>query len=141
MKEVNDDFYTPSKWLVIIIIIFIIAVGLFGCKPQMIYVPVESVKTEWRDKIQRDSIHLHDSILIKMKGDTVFIEKYRYLYRDKLIRDSIFKTDSIQVPYPVEVEVEKEVNRPSSFQSFQVWCGRILLLSILGWLGFRYLKK
>ena len=97
------------------------------------------IKTEYKDRIQRDSIHLYDSVLVKMKGDTVWLEKYKYLYRDKFVRDSIFKTDSIQVPYPVEVE--KEVNRLTSFQSFQVWCGRILLLLIIGYFGFRYLRQ
>lgn len=70
------------------------------------YVPVETIKvdTTYINKLQRDSIYLLDSVYIKEKGDTVFIEKYKYLYRDKLVRDTqyIAKTDSIQVPYPVE---------------------------------------
>jgi hypothetical protein len=47
-----------------------------------------------------------DSVYVKEKGDTVLIEKYKYLYRDKLVRDTMYisKTDSIQVPYPVEKE-------------------------------------
>nr|DAH02475.1 MAG TPA: hypothetical protein [Caudoviricetes sp.]DAV03536.1 MAG TPA: hypothetical protein [Caudoviricetes sp.] len=70
------------------------------------YVPVETIKvdTTYINKLQRDSIYLLDSVYIKEKGDTVFIEKYKYLYRDKLVRDTLYiaKTDSIQVPYPVE---------------------------------------
>lgn len=47
-----------------------------------------------------------DSVYVKEKGDTVLIEKYKYLYRDKLVRDTMYisKVDSIQVPYPVEKE-------------------------------------
>ncbi|MFV0332139.1 MAG: hypothetical protein ACK5KL_20305 [Dysgonomonas sp.] len=122
------------------IFIPILLLFLFGsCKTNTVYVPVETVKVEYRDKVLRDSVHLYDSVLIKMKGDTVWLEKFRYLYRDKLVRDSIFKVDSISVPYPV-VEYQ-EVNRLSSFQSFQIWCGRILLLFIIGYLCFKWIKR
>ncbi len=129
---------------IIIIIVGLLLFLLFtSCKSKTIYVPVESTKIEYRDKIQRDSIHLYDSIYFEkyLKGDTVFLtkEKYKYLYRDKLVHDSIFKLDSIKVPYPV-IEYQ-EVNRLSSFQSFQIWCGRILLLLVLGYFVFRWLRK
>lgn len=138
MKLSTEDKQKLIYWLIVTAVVFF--VWLFtGCKTKTLYVPVESVKTEYKDRIQRDSIHIYDSIMVKMKNDTVWLEKYKYLYRDKLVRDSIFKTDSIQIPYPVEVE--KEVNRLTSFQSFQVWCGRILLLLILSYFGFRYLKR
>ncbi len=96
-----------------------------SCKtPQ--YIPVETVKTEYRDKIVRDSVFRYDSVFVKDQGDTIFLERYRYLYRDKIIRDSIFKIDTIRVPYPVEVI--KQVKAPlTSWQNFQLWCGRILL--------------
>ncbi len=97
-----------------------------SCKtPQ--YIPVETTRTEYKDIYLRDSIYFRDSVFLAVKGDTVFLEKYRYLYRDKIVKDSIFKTDTIRVPYPVEVI--KEVKKPlSSWQNFQVWCGRIALL-------------
>lgn len=103
------------------------------------YIPVESVRTEYKDRLILDSVYLKDSVLIRQKGDTVFLEKYKYFYRDKLLRDSVYLTDSIQVPYAVEVG--KEVNRLSSFQSFEIWCGRILLLVLLSWIGIRFLKS
>ena len=111
--------------------IFIILLLGFCCScktPQ--YIPVETTKIEYRDNFVRDSIVLYDSIFIKEKGDTIFWERYRYLYRDKIVRDSIFVNDTIRVPYPVEVV--KEVKKPlSSWQNFQVWCGRIALIAIL----------
>jgi len=108
---------------------------LTGCRSHIRYVPVETVSIEYKDRLWRDSVYVSDSVLVKLKGDTVWLEKYRYLYRDRLVRDSVFRTDSIQVPYPVEVE--KEVNRLTSFQSFQVWCGRLLLLLLVGWGVYR----
>ena len=124
------------------ILLLIICVLIFGlvnsCKTRLIHVPVETVKIEkeYIDKWHRDSIYIQDSIIINRGGDTVFIERYKYLYRDKLIRDSIFITDTIktQVPYPVDVI--KEVNRLNKTQGFWIVLGRVFALIILGLLGF-----
>ncbi|MCK9302572.1 MAG: hypothetical protein PHU62_01600 [Bacteroidales bacterium] len=94
------------------------------------YIPVESIKTEYRDKIVRDSVFKYDSIFVKQTADTVFFERYRYLYKDKIIRDSVFIQDTIRVPYPVEVI--KPVKAPlNSWQTFQLWSGRIALVLAL----------
>jgi len=100
-----------------------------SCKtPQ--YIPVETTKIEYRDNFVRDSIFRYDSIFVKQTADTIFFERYKYLYRDKIVKDSIFINDTIRVPYPVEVV--KEVKKPlSSWQNFQVWCGRIALIILL----------
>ena len=72
------------------------------------YVPVESVKTDVRyiDNIQDDSIYKLDSVYIRQKGDTIFLDKYKYLYKYMFINrvDSFCKIDTIKVPFPVEVE-------------------------------------
>lgn len=112
---------------------------LQGCRTKLIYVPQKSVRTEYIDRIRTDSVYLHDSVIVKMKNDTVFFEKYRYLYKDRLVRDSVLISDSVRIPYPVEVE--KEINRLSSFQSFQLWCGRILLLLLIAWAGIWWLRR
>lgn len=131
------------KRLIYTIILATISIILIGCKAKTVYVPVESVKTKYRDRLERDSIYLYDSVFVERwkNNDTVFLtkEKYKYLYRDKLVRDTICKTDSIAVPYPV-IET-KEVNRLTSFQSFQLWCGRIILILIFSYFVFKYIKK
>lgn len=96
------------------------------------YVPVETVKvdTTYINKLQRDSIYMLDSVYVKEKGDTVLIEKYKYLYCDKLVRDTMYisKADSIQVPYPVE----KELTRWQQFRmDFGGWAMCIVVISIL----------
>lgn len=96
------------------------------------YIPVETIKvdTSYINKLQRDSIYMLDSVYVKEKGDTVLIEKYKYLYRDKLVRDTLYmaKTDSIQVPYPVETELTR-------WQRFRMdfggWAMCIVVISIL----------
>lgn len=96
------------------------------------YVPVETIKvdTTYINKLQRDSIYMLDSVYVKEKGDTVLIEKYKYLYRDKLLRDTLYmaKTDSIQVSYPVEKELTRWQQFRMNFGGLAV-C--IVVISIL----------
>lgn len=66
------------------------------------YVPVESVRTEYRDIHTRDSIHVKDSVFLLLKGDTVYLERYKTVFHDRFLRDSVFLQDTIRVPYPVE---------------------------------------
>lgn len=119
----------------VIVILFTVLVLLnFGCKSNTVYVPVETVKTEYQERLVRDSIYLQDSIFVSMKGDTVWYEKYKYLYRDKLVRDSIFICDSIQVPYPV-IEI-KEVNRLMKWQVV-LMCLGCVTIGFVGWKVWR----
>jgi len=122
------------RGLIYTIIIAFIFSFMIGCRAKTVYVPVESVKTEYRDKLIKDSIHILDSVFLYSKNDTVFFNKYQYVYRDKLIRDTICKTDSIAVPYPV-IET-KEVNRLYSWQIILMVLGGVLI----GWLGFRLVR-
>ena len=106
-----------------------IATMLYSCK-SVIYIPVETTKIEYRDNFVRDSIFRYDSVFVKDKGDTLILEKFRYLYRNRIVKDSIFINDTIRVPYPVEVI--KQVKAPlTSWQSFQIWCGRFALFALL----------
>lgn len=122
------------KYLIYIIIVF----SLIGCKSKTIYVPVETVKTEYVERLQRDSIFMQDSVFVDrfVKGDSIFFikEKYKYLYRDKLKVDTIYRDSLMQVPYPV-VEI-KEVNRLKTWQIILMCLGGILI----GFVGYRLLS-
>ena len=122
-----------------IIIAILFPAFFFGCKTNTVYVPVEAIQKEYIDKYHRDSIYLHDSIIIRTKGDTVFFEKYKYMFVDRILQDSIIKIDSIQVPYPVTEYVE--VNKLNSLDRFQIWCGRIFLAIFLVYLFYRFKIK
>lgn len=136
MKKICKTYITVLLLLAVLLL-------LNGCKGKTVYLPVETINTEkeYIDRWHKDSIYIKDSIIINKAGDTIYIEKYKYIYKDKLIRDSIFITDSIKIKEPYPVEVEKEVNRLTSFQSFQLWCGRILLLILLAYSIYIFIKK
>jgi hypothetical protein len=118
-----------------IYVFFILLLTLCGCKTRYVSVPVETVKTEkeYVDKWRLDSIYIRDSVMVQMAGDTVFIEKYKYLYRDRLLRDSVFIVDSIRVQVPYPVEVVKEINRLHNWQIILMVLGG----AALGYVGFR----
>ncbi len=95
------DDTKPTTIITIVLFILLLLLLFAGCKSKTVYVPVESVRTEYRDRLQRDSVHLYDSVFLKVKGDTVWLEKYKYVYRDKLRTDTVTLSDTIAVPYPV----------------------------------------
>ena len=95
--------------LVYIIILLMLAICFVSCRTQ--YIPVESVRTEYktRDSTRYDSIYQRDSIYMLVKGDTIYQYKYKYLYRYLTTNrtDTILKTDSIPIPYPVEKQLSR----------------------------------
>lgn len=117
---------------------------LVFCSCKTKYVPVETVKidTIYINKLQRDSIYMYDSVFVKDKGDTVFVEKYKYLYRDKLVRDTLYinRTDSVQVPYPVEKELTKWQQFRMDFGGWAIGIVIITILVVVGRMVYK-LKK
>ena len=75
------------------------------------YVPVETVRTDtvYMNRVERDSVVRYDSVYVREKGDTVWLEKYKYVYRDKWRTDTIYmsRTDTVSVPYPVERQLTR----------------------------------
>lgn len=86
-----------------------VLIGLTGCKTK--YIPVETVRTEYKDRIQET--HSVDSVtdtrFVFVKGDTMIVSRDRVKWRDREIHDSIYinMTDTISVPYPVERKLTK----------------------------------
>lgn len=115
--------------------VFILSMFLMiGCTTTK-YIPVESIKTEYINKLHIDTFIQKDSILYKEKGDTVFIEKIKYLYKNKVQNDTLIIHDSI--PVIKEVEVIKEVNRIKNWQSFlMILGGGVIAIG-----GYKLIKK
>lgn len=124
--------YAIAIWLVILVIMAMFS----GCK-QIEYVTVEKVRTDttYVTKWQRDSVWLHDSILIRERGDTVLVEKWHTKYIEKVRVDTSYVSthDTIPQPYPVTKLVEKELNW---WQRLRLWLGNLSLLAILAAVGY-----
>ena len=94
-----------------------------GCR-SVRYVPVETVRTDslYLTKVERDSIHVMDSVTVMVKGDTVWRDRWRIEYRDRLRTDTTYieRCDTVQVPLPVEAQLTK-------WQQARVTLGEVLL--------------
>ena len=91
----------------------VLCVLLVGCSTTQ-YVPIEHTKVEYVNSIQVDTCFVRDSIYIKEKNDTVYLEKYKYVYKHKIIKDTIIVNDSI--PIIKTVEITKEINVIKNWQ-------------------------
>lgn len=93
------------------------------------YVEVPVTKTEYKVQYNKDSIYIHDSINTLIKGDTVYKDVYKYIYKQVYKVDTFIKTDSI--PYPVEVEIIKEINKIYNWQKVLMGLGVIAIFFII----------
>ena len=117
-----------SAAILFAIIIGLAICALFSSCTTTKYVPVIEHKTDTliQTNLQRDSIYVHDSIMVSQQGDTVRIEKWhtKYVYRE--VHDTLYQAvhDSIPQPYPVIKEVPAEL---TWWQHFRISLANILL--------------
>ncbi len=123
-----------------IIIVFILCLFLCGCTTTK-YVEVEKVRTDttYITQHQRDSIWLHDSILVREKGDTVWFEKWHTKYTEKQIHDTLYSAAHDTIP--VICEVEKEVPAQlSAWQKLIMKAGYLALAALIGLVIYGIIK-
>ena len=77
------------------------------------------------NNIQRDSIYLHDSIFVRIRADTVYLEKWHTRWRD---RETV-KTDTITL-----TETKTEMVEKPYVPSFYKYCAAFAILFALYWL-------
>jgi hypothetical protein len=77
-----------------------------------------------------------------VKGDTVFVDKYKYLYKYLFINkvDSFVKVDSIQVPYPVEKQLTRWQSLKMDIGGIALTVVAIIVIIALGKMIYK-LKK
>lgn len=106
-----------------------------------IYIPTESqvLKTDtlYLSKVRVDSILNSDTITIREKGDSIFIDKVRWRWRIKESRDTIYQWQSQYVEKPVPYEVVKEVNVITWWQKWLMGWGVLSFTFLLIWRIFK----
>ena len=120
-----------------LILILVLGIIVSCCKStKYIEVPVDRVKIEYRNSVSIDTIYRNDSTIIRESGDTVFLEKYKYIYKVKELKDTVNITDTITVVNTVEVT--KEVNKLYNWQIVLMTLGAfaivILLYGVIKWI-------
>ena len=101
------------KKQIIILSLFVAVLFISGCSPRILV--REVVKDSLIVRTTLDSVYLYekDSVFVKQKGDTVWLERWSIRYKDKLIE----KKDTT---YINKVEI-KEVSVPAQLNWWQRW--------------------
>lgn len=88
----------------------VLALALCGCTTTTKYVPVERV-THHTDTVRElavriDSVMTRDSVAVYIRGDTVYLTKWRDRFRYSERIDTVYRSvaDSVRVPQPYPVE-------------------------------------
>lgn len=121
----------------------LLAMAVTSCR-SVRYIPVETVKHDsvYVGKVVRDSIHVKDSVLVFVKGDTVKELRYKYVYRDKAKTDTLYvsRTDTIRVPYPVEAELTKWQRFKMEAGGYAIALAVILVIAVAGYFVMKIRK-
>ena len=114
-------------------LLFVLVLLFFVSCTKTLYVPVENTKIEYQDKIveSRDSIYLKDSIIIFVKGDTVFKDRYKtkLVYKERIDTFTYIKVDTISKP--VIIEKEKKIGFVQQTINYISYFALIILIGIL----------
>ncbi len=117
---------------------------LTGCKTTK-YVPVETVKTEYRDReVERLSTDtVTDTRFIFVKGDTVVDYRERTKTRIVEVHDTatVVKTDSVGVPYPVERKLTRWERTKMDYGGWAIGAVVAIIAAAVVWLRLRQKNK
>lgn len=104
------------------------------------YIPVPEYHTDTLivTQHQQDSVYIHDSIMVKQKGDTVEIDRWHTKYVSREVHDTIYKSRIDSISYPVEIVTTELVERPLIwYEKLLMWAGGISLIMLAIWLYFK----
>ena len=148
------DIYVWALAETLLIFALSLAVGavitlLFGSCTRKVYVPTETVRTEYKDRVVEavrvDTVAMRDSVAVYVNGDTVRITKYRDRWRTRIIERhdtcTVTKTDSVQVPVQVERKLTKWERTKMDAGGIAIGILGVAALGGLAWLAWLAYKK
>lgn len=155
---------TKKITLPAIIYTILLTLAASSCS-RKVYVPVERTRTvtdstfiHRADTLTHqlhtiDTLMLRDSVVVMVRGDTIYKEAWRIRDRIRILRDTLrigngftlaqTHRDTIREPQIIEVERRVEVRAPLKwYQRALQWTGAAALLLPLLWLAVRtYLRR
>lgn len=91
--------------IILLTALLLILLALNSCATQnpLISVP-RNDSIVIRDRFVRDSIYIHDSVIVRLKEDTVYIEHWKELWKEsaKVTTDTVYKDKVVTVRLPPE---------------------------------------
>jgi hypothetical protein len=122
--------YIGCWWSLLLTIGILIVALMTSCKSvEYIELPVVHTDTVYQSKLVHDSIYQHDSITIREKGDSIWIERWHTKYVLQELHDTLIQHVCDSIPYPVEKRVEVPA-KLSWWQQTRLYLANILLLTI-----------
>lgn len=122
-----------KQWAVAVGLCFLSA--LPSCSPRI--VERVTVQHDTTAVHHRDTTYRRDSIYIRewMKGDTVFVDRYRdrYVFRDRWRDSIVVKVDSFAVERVKEVQVEKPLSWGKRAKIGAFWWLVLAVAILAGW--------
>lgn len=109
-----------------------------------VYEPVESVRTEYRDreveKLVADTVH--DTRLVWVRGDTVVDIREREHIRRVEIHDTCYieRCDTLRIPYPVERKLTRWEQTKMDFGGFALGGAAVAVCVAVVWLIRKFRK-
>ena len=124
--------------LFICCVLFVLLVGC-GTRRPLPNTPTNT-RIEYRDRVKIDSVMQIDSVIIREKGDTIYIREVK-VSRETL-RDTIqvCKIDTIRVPMFIEKEVEVE-RQLTTYERIKITIGGWLIAFVIIMLISYFVKK
>jgi hypothetical protein len=119
-----------------LLLLTLLALSLAGCRTmkevQIATTDVRQMATSVAAREKTDSVYIYqrDSIYIRERGDTVYMDRWHTntVYRDRVRTDTLRVTDSVRVMVDNVIE---RVQGQSSWASFERWCGRALMALVV----------
>lgn len=116
-------------------VILFLAVLMCSCsilrQVREVPVPVETIRTEYINSIEYDSIFIKDSVDRVVNGDSVIIYKEHTKYVYKFLTDTVVKIDTVPTIVEVTTTIEKEVNILKWYQKLLMGLGGVGFLILV----------
>lgn len=108
-----------------------------SCKPKQII--VDHTQYVYKTRIDSFRYFVHDSVSVRQKGDTIFVEKWKTTYRDR----TVTKTDTIRQKdiKTVTVTQTKTVIKEVPVRDWVWYSGLIVLILAGAYIAWRLLLK
>lgn len=137
-------FNRPPKLFWYLILMALLVYMFSGCKSvEYVEVPKIQKEIEYRDRVQRDTVYVHDSIYVHQKNDTIYVDKYKYVYREHIKTDTafIYKSDTIVKTYQIEKKLTKWQKAKMNVGGYAIFLFIFLLIGGLLYVAIKIFRK
>lgn len=120
---------------------------LLMCACRTEYIPMEVVRVDslYLSKLLRDSVFIRDSVYVKDSGDTVFVDREKYVYVNKTRVDTFYieRLKEVEVPVPVEKKLSwwEQMKLDYAEWLFGILVAVVLLMKLKEWAARRLRKE